>query len=244
MVLHNNSLNDIIQSLNNKNMIICVSGAKGSGKTTASDKIAELLPNAKAVHCDNFTPEYFIKSINGEIPNETGIDWSKFRGYRERPWALLYNEDDIWDNWGKISEHIRNFTQERIVETVRDNDADFLILEQYGLPSYENGIWNSADYRVVIKTNENEHLRHLINREKVRANSNWDYGDPKRRFDIKKKRQAFADKFNNKHTLPADYTLRHNYENDETFENGVNKCVNLIIAKRKELQNNADNVRE
>jgi uridine kinase len=212
-------------------MIVCISGAKGAGKSTAADKIGAMLPNARIVHCDDFLPEYFTKSMDGVILDKSGVDWSKMRKYRAQPWAMIYKELGLWD---KIKGEVSKYTQAQIDEMAETSADGILILEQASLPGFKNGIWNKADLRVVVEAGEKEHLKHCIIREKERADRNKEgdlqcYGNPDRQFDIKGRRRSFYKKFN-EHTRPADYTLRHNYENDDSFDKGVLECVRLIMS--------------
>ena len=164
--------------------------------------------------------------------------------YRVQPWAMPYKESGFWNN---LKKEVNEYIEVQVDKLAGENAADdILILEDAFLPIRKNGIWNRADLRIIVEAGEKEHLKHCIIREKERADKNKEgdlgcYGNPDRQFDIKGRRASFYKKFN-EHTKSADYTLRHNYENDDSFDRGVFECVRLITAKNKETQSRRDNI--
>jgi len=150
-------------------MIIGITGATGSGKTTIATKVVEKLGNASELvsideigHDVTAIPEIknkLVKKFGTGILNENKEIDSKKLG------AIVFNDDESMDfltkiTWPKM--------ERMIFQKMRNTENKYLILEYSLLPLAER-VWAKCDFRILIKRPDKIRMEGLILRDKVSA---------------------------------------------------------------------------
>lgn len=198
-------------------MIIGVTGLSGTGKSTLSDNLGEILDNAKVIHIDKThinllmkNPSLIIDVYGKDIIKDGKFDGDLFIKYPEKlrkVFELSYK--DLVDTlYNEIMEYQKNY--------------NWVILDFFALSRIKE-IWQLCDYTILVKAADNtKRIENISLRHKK------DGKDPN--IDVKL-RDDFAPNYD---LYRYDFYVLNNY--DSNFIQDINNITNQLLADREKIR--------
>lgn len=209
-------------------VVIGISGGSGAGKSTISDKLAEILPNAVHINVDKYMHEESLK-LEPIILQSLGIE--KQEGvYTYNYYFQSFDYTKIWvDKIQKgVSDKIENFVEEQ-----KNAGKEYVVVDWCFLPMCEFS--KKCDYTLNISTDYDTRIYRLEKKLKEMAKKNTGVD----KLGIDRSYNAYKDfGLDNrlKYTTVKDFGYGAGFEikNDEgleALEQKLKDYANIIINK-------------
>ncbi|MBP3707395.1 MAG: hypothetical protein J6J36_02145 [Clostridia bacterium] len=211
-------------------VVIGVSGGSGAGKSTVSDKLAEILPNAVHINVDKYMYEESLKQ-EPVILRSLGIE--KEKGvYTYNYYFQSFDYTKVWVSYIQkgVSDKIENFVKEQ--EAI---GMEYAVVDWCFLPMCEFS--KKCDYTLNVKTDYNTRIHRLEKKLKEMAEKNTGVDN----LGIDRSYNAYKDfGLDNrlKYTTVKDfgYGAQFELQNDEgleILEKNLKDYANKIMNKEK-----------
>ena len=202
-------------------VIIGVTGYSGSGKTTATQALVELLPDAYCIHGDNYLFEYLT-----QFPKETERIFGVPVDTTDGAYYLKCFEKNLtFELWEELAYVVSPYLNTRITKTidslVSSKNPRFILVDYAALPSLN--IWDKSHYKVLVQTNDCE-LRFGM----LYKLNGLGILDKK----TVENRQQIIGKYIENISTAINYTLNNNY--DDNFYDEI-KTLSCLIKNRYPL---------
>ena len=141
--------------------LIFISGPSGSGKTTLSDQILKKIKNGFVLSTDNYYKTGLIskllpKFVEGFFDRSISFNYKLFKK----------DFDFIYKNGISICDRNYNFEKKKIQNTFNEtNNISLLIVEGIFAKEFSNTLNNKDYYFLEIKTNKNECMKRVVQRD-------------------------------------------------------------------------------
>jgi len=193
--------------------LICITGDSGSGKTTVAKKIQEFLPHSLLIHADDYMKNW-VKHNIAECQRIFNISQETV-GFNE---CRLLCCNTTLEQFRKFIATVTPFVEkdvEKIISLQKNGRYSYAIIEWAGLCNFK--IWNRADYRITIKTQESMRIKNLT--KKMVASGRYN--------DNAIKVRTVPDPDNHKISLNPSFIIENNYD-DNLYLNIQSVCSSII----------------
>jgi len=172
-------------SRKNRQLVVCVDGLGGSGKSSLAEEIKKAIPGAVIIHGDDFfKPVREKKGTAGHASNvNEDFDWSRFE-------SQVLNKIR---NGEQVSYQIYDWHRDELTDVVTIPEDAIIIIE--GGYTSQQRFAEIYDYKIWVEASEDKRLRRILDRDGEHMRPYWenDWLPVERKYEQEQKPAQRAD---------------------------------------------------